>query len=116
MITFALPLKTESESNKREHWGTRSARVKKQRLMAAKMSAMAANKEGYEISDLSRPIVVKMVRIGKRRLDDDNLSRSFKAIRDGIADTIGIDDDSEDYRWICSQVIGEKYSVVVSIC
>jgi len=38
---------------------------------------------------------IDMTRHGERRLDDDNLESCFKAIRDGIADALGVNDASD---------------------
>lgn len=108
MISFSIPVKTESEANKREHWAVKAKRAKRQRDAAY---AMRQKITKYEIP---LPIVVKLTRVGKRKLDDDNLARSFKAIRDGIADALGLDDGDERIRWHYAQKTGE-YSVDVVI-
>ncbi len=61
------------------------------------------------------PIVVTLTRIGKRRLDDDNLAASFKYVRDQIAHMIGTDDGSPLYTWVYKQQIGKVYGVEVEI-
>ncbi|PZR07065.1 MAG: hypothetical protein DI536_28835 [Archangium gephyra] len=38
------------------------------------------------------PLVVRLVRVSPRDLDDDNLTSAFKSVRDGIAECIGVDD------------------------
>ena len=38
-----------------------------------------------------------------RKLDDDNLASGFKAVRDGVADWLGIDDGSPRICWQYAQ-------------
>jgi len=112
MIHISMPIRTVSEANTREHWGKRSKRAREQRQAAFIMVRNAIGKTTFE---LVKPIVIKLVRVGKRKLDGDNLSRSFKAIRDGVCDAIGYDDGAECLRFVYGQRKGE-YSVDVFIC
>lgn len=51
-----------------------------------------------------------------REMDSDNLAGSMKAVRDGIADALGIDDgDTNRVRWSYSQKRGKWYAVHVTI-
>ena len=59
--------------------------------------------------------IVEIIRVGPRRLDDDNCAYSAKQIRDGIADAIGIDDGSPRYTWKYSQEKSKDYSVRIVI-
>ena len=61
-----------------------------------------------------KSLVVTLTRIGARKLDSDNLARSMKAVRDGIADALGIDDGSDRIEWKYAQEKG-KYAVKVTI-
>jgi hypothetical protein len=46
------------------------------------------------------PVVVKLTRIGQKRLDDDNLRMALKAVRDCVAAWLGLRDDSDPrVRW-----------------
>ena len=108
MTVFNIPIRTISEANNRDHWSKKARRAKGQRLMARLLT----------LSNLSKKLeryVVTLTRIGKRKLDTDNLARSMKAIRDGIADAIGVDDGDERLRWEYEQKIGKSYFVEVSI-
>lgn len=86
-----VPIHTVSEANTRGHWGAKNARAQDQRE-TIKLVASAH----LRASALPRNLVVKLVRIGVGHLDDDNLRGAFKAIRDGLADFIGIDDKHVD--------------------
>lgn len=52
-------------------------------------------------------IVVRMVRVSRGELDDDNLAGALKSARDGIADALGVDDRDERIVWLCDQEAGE---------
>lgn len=50
------------------------------------------------------PVRVDLHRAGKRLLDDDNLAFAFKAVRDVVAEFVGIDDgNTKLVRWGYSQ-------------
>ena len=78
-IEVFVPIKTVSEGNMREHWGSRAGRHKKQKI------ATAAALKPFTVK---LPCHVTLIRISARPLDDDNLQFSFKAIRDAIADVL----------------------------
>jgi hypothetical protein len=90
-LLVTLPLRTYSEVNLRQHWARKSARVKLQRGTTRMLFSQ------HRIPPL--PICVALVRISPRALDDDNLRSALKAIRDGIADWLGIDDRDARVRW-----------------
>lgn len=100
-----LPLRIESCANKREHWATRSRRTKQHRLAALAVPAHPL------------PCVVTMVRVAPRALDDDNLASGFKALRDGIADRLGVDDRDPRVTWRYEQTRGKakEYAARVRI-
>lgn len=111
VTVVSVPVRTRSEANLREHWAKRARRVKKQRN-AARMLVRAAI--------TSRPsgnLTVRLVRIAPRKLDSDNLASSLKAVRDGVADALGIDDGDERIRWQYAQGKGRpgEYGVLVEI-
>jgi hypothetical protein len=94
-LRFFVPVKTVSEANAHEHWRRRQQRAKGQRL-AAKLQAMTAERQ-LELRGVPKPrLVVRLTRVGARRLDSDNLHGSMKHVRDGIADWLGIDDGRDD--------------------
>lgn len=61
------------------------------------------------------PLLVTITRIGKRKLDDDNLQTAAKYVRDQIAAEVGLDDGSDQYTWRYEQRIGKEYGVDVEI-
>jgi hypothetical protein len=56
-----------------------------------------------------------MTRIGRRKLDDDNLEAAFKHIRDQIACIVGVDDGSPLYTWRYEQRVGSSLQYGVNI-
>jgi crossover junction endodeoxyribonuclease RusA len=109
IISVLLPIRTVSEANLREHWGAKAKRAKQQRA-TAKLGLY--NRRGL---GKSKRLSILIVRIGARKLDSDNLARSAKAVRDGIADALGVDDGDEKISWFYGQEIGKPYSVRVEI-
>jgi hypothetical protein len=103
--------------NAREHYMVRARRTKQQRntiwlmLRSAYGSADAVNPK--------MPLRVTITRIAPRALDrGDNLEASCKAVRDGVADWLGIDDRDPRVSWVCEQVKGglpREYAVRVDI-
>ena len=110
MVEFAMPIRTVSEANMREFWAVKAHRAKGQRGTALLYTRTALRKK----KPMKPPLRITLTRIGKRKLDSDNLARSFKAVRDGIADAIGIDDGHESLTWVYAQAKG-AYSVTVRI-
>ncbi|MDP1543175.1 MAG: hypothetical protein Q8L99_08500 [Polycyclovorans sp.] len=99
-----LPLRIQSAANLREHWAVRSKRVKSERLAALALSIT-----------LPLPVVVTLTRIAPRPLDDDNMIGGFKALRDGIADRLGVADNDPRVKWTYGQERGKRYAVRVEV-
>jgi hypothetical protein len=100
-----LPLRIESVANKREHWSVRSRRTKAHRLAALAVPVHPL------------PCVVTLTRVAPRMLDSDNLQSGCKAIRDGIADRLGVADNDPRVRWEYRQTRGKRkeYALRVEI-
>ena len=86
-VLVRLPIKVESEANKREHW--RKVNKRKQEQREATHMAVAA---AFKKTPLQAPLIVTLTRIGPRKLDSDNVVGGFKFVRDGVAKAVGIDD------------------------
>lgn len=113
MILVHLPIRTVSAMNTREHHMKRYRRTKQQRTAAALSLRPLIGKR-----DLTNhgSIVVTLTRIGIRQgLDGDNLQASMKAIRDGVADALGIDDGSDRIEWRYAQRRGDAWGVEIAI-
>jgi len=79
-------LQLRSEANLREHYHARNARVSEQRT-AVHNALMSLKPEMPRL-----PCSVRITRISPRALDDDNVVRSAKHVRDEFAEWIGVDD------------------------
>lgn len=81
MIKFELPIKTVSEANCSEHWVKKSKRHKNQQFFV---------RIGFLkfVKDIKFPCLIRMVRLGPRILDSDNLQSAFKYIRDEISECL----------------------------
>jgi hypothetical protein len=95
--------------NSRGHFMAKARRTKRERQAAH-----------WLLLDAKRPplpVVVNMVRIAPRRVDeDDNLPGMFKAMRDGVADAYGIaDNDKTKIRFTYEQERGKPYQYGVRI-
>lgn len=104
-VTVTIPLRTYSTMNGREHWGAKARRAKQERTLA----------HFHCPRGLVPPMTVILTRIAPRALDTDNLAASFKAIRDGIADRIGINDRDSRVRWVYEQRTGNPRQYAVQM-
>ena len=109
MTRVTLPLRLASEANARGSWHAGAARA---RLARAQVNAALRRAEP---GPLPLPVVVRITRVGPRRLDDDNLSRAAKALRDGVADWLGCDDGDPRVSWHYAQAVAREYRVVVTV-
>ncbi|AVQ81673.1 hypothetical protein C4F17_12335 [Variovorax sp. PMC12] len=110
-MKVAVPVKTISTLNAREHWSKKSARAKLHRSQAALALRVAC------VPRAPATAVVTITRIAPRPLDGDNLQGSLKSVRDGVADWLQIDDGSARVEWRYAQRKGapKTYSVEVEV-
>ncbi len=107
MVKFHIrDLKLPSILNKRMHWRA-LASLKKGQRRAARMAT-------DEVALPPGQLTVTITRHGPVPLDDDNLQGACKAVRDGIADSVGVDDGSDLYVWQYRQEVG-PYGVTVEV-
>ena len=101
-----LPIRTWSEANARVHWARRARRTREQRR-----AALAA--QGRP----PLPAVITLTRLASRKLDSDNLATALKAVRDGVADALNLDDGDErlDWRYAQEKAPRGHYAVRVEI-
>lgn len=123
-MRLTIPIRTISEANRsrHEHWATTAKRVKAQRAaVAMAWRARAIWARGFAYAEPRRsvqlPAIVTLTRIAPRALDDDNLARSFKAVRDQLAAEMGIDDRDPRVSWRYAQRRGKpkEYAVEIAI-
>lgn len=114
MIEFTIPIRLVCSANSREHWRVIAKRKAEQRS-TAKYATLGLFGRGLMVK-LRTPYKITITRIGKRRMDDDNLAGTAKYLRDGIADALGIDDGDETAAtWHYSQEIGNDYGARIQI-
>jgi hypothetical protein len=100
-LRLTLPIRTVSEANcaSHEHWRKRQRRAKMQKEQAFLTFRGLVHGVADEHGKLHRPLIVSLIRIAPRDLDSDNLPVSMKAVRDGIAAAIGVDDGTPSIEW-----------------
>jgi len=93
-IRVTLPIRTISENNAREHWASRAKRRKGQREVVHLVLPMH-----MRTCKPVAPFAITLVRIAPRRLDSDNLQGALKAVRDQVAEELGINDGDPAHEW-----------------
>lgn len=113
MIEVEMDMKIVSVANMRLHWAIKAKLAKDQRTRTRMSLAAVAQSSGLEML----PVTVVLTRIAPRRLDGDNLQSGFKAVRDGVADWLGVDDGSSLVDWqYCQRSGGPKvYKVEIEV-
>lgn len=110
MIYTTIDLKISSTANQRLSW-RQKAKVTQSHRQRAKNALVAI------ATPPSPPLSIVLTRIGPKTLDSDNLAYAFKAVRDGVADWLGVDDGSDQLDWqYCQRTGGAgNYSVEVEV-
>lgn len=103
-----VPVRTVSETNQREHWAMRHHRRAVQRSLVRMVLGAGCTRPAF-------PCVVTLTRIAPRSLDDDNLRGALKAVRDGVADWLGVDDADPRIEWRYDQRRGRPREHAVRI-
>jgi len=119
---FTVPIRTVSESNQREHWAVRARRVKEQRDAVRRyLMFYGPDDRGADGKDVIGDWPgwdITLIRIAPRKLDDDNLQGSQKAVRDQVAVELGLFSDADPrLTWHYAQARGrpKEYAVRVKI-
>jgi hypothetical protein len=84
------PLRLASEAN---------AGGKLRAAIARKSAVKDAVREALPTMAFPLPAVVTLTRLGGKSLDDDNLRRAMKSVRDVVAKWLGVDDADPKVRW-----------------
>jgi len=108
-ISFIIPVATVSETNRHEHWRHRSRRAANQRFLARMCTQYAI------IAPLVSIVAIKLIRIGKRRLDTGNLAAALKHVQDGVCDALDVNDGDERISWEYGQATSPLPHVLVEI-
>ena len=105
MIATTIPVKIISVANARLNRFALAAMNKSHRAITKNTLAGLAYPP-------NAPLTIVLTRIGAKALDTDNLAGGFKAVRDGVADWLGVDDGSPLLDWQYQQRSGSKYYFV----
>lgn len=114
MVLIEVPVKVVSEANDRGHFRRKHQRSRQQKL-ACEMSWVQAGRPSLVGM---APAQVTLTRVAPRGLDDDNLARGFKSIRDWVASKMGLDDKpGSGLTWVYQQERGEvrQYRATIEI-
>jgi hypothetical protein len=108
-MTLLIPHRLPSAANERLHWRVKAKRTRAQRELVA---IYIGGKRPPAL-----PVVVTLIRIAPRALDGDNLQSAFKAMRDEVANWLGVPDNHPSIRWEYGQRRGGvgEYAVTISI-
>ncbi len=88
-VDFEIPVRTVNELNgSHQHWSVVARRRKHVRQAAMVVTIPHARR-------IPLPVVVTLRRLSAGVLDDDGLRAALKSARDGIADALGLRDDSD---------------------
>lgn len=112
VLNVLFPMALPSLANARMHHMQRASLMRRQRIQAWSELRAAA---GGGVKVLKAPITVTLTRVAPRRLDDDNLTGAFKAVRDGVADWLGVDDGDPCLRWVTTQRAGMPRQQAVEV-
>ena len=98
ILDVTFPMLVPSAANLREGKRARAKRVQGQRD-GARGQVMSRWHAWHEREASGNRLRILITRIAPRQLDDDNLAYACKAIRDGVALAIGIDDGDPRLKW-----------------
>jgi hypothetical protein len=113
MIEVRMNMKIVSVANMRLHWAVKAKLTRDQRNRTRMSLAAVAQSSGLEML----PVTVVLTRVAPRKLDGDNLQSGFKAVRDGVADWLGVDDGNGLIDWQYAQRSGKagEYAVEIEV-
>jgi hypothetical protein len=111
-VTFTIPVKVVSLTNAHEHWRSRQKRAKKER---AETWVAFYHATGRRTRPVTGPTLVTMTRVGKNKMDSDNLQGALKHVRDELAVCLGVDDRDPIVIWKCQQLVDRKQEPFVFV-
>lgn len=112
-VEVEIPIRIESEMNRRDHWGVRRKR-RQAHEEATYYTLLGFGRVLQGIAQQPR-LAVTLTRLAPTRLDSDNLASGFKFCRDAIANLLGIDDGDDRIDWRYRQERAHGYSARVRI-
>lgn len=115
VATASIVLKGTSNGSQgvtRDGW---QARRGMQRRLKARGLELAMELQTRALLARHGALVVRMVRVAPRPLDDDNLAAAFKRLRDAIAKSTGVHDASPLVTYVPDAEKGEEHLVRVEV-
>ena len=106
-LEVRLPFRLASRANdhRSNHWGGRAATSKAQRMGA--QLALTSHRTHLRRVLALEGLVVRVVRCGPKALDShDNIGMAVKAITDGVADALGVNDRAESVTFVPDGEVG----------
>jgi len=109
-VMARLPVRLRNTSNSREGWRATAKRAQLVRETTRMLIQGATNGKTF-------PLIVRLVYVGPRQLDDDGIASAVKSLRDGVADALGVDDRDPRVVWVPDQERGEvrEYGALVEV-
>lgn len=97
MVVHIPGLRLDVTPNGRAHWRVRHRHAKRVRALIPLV--LAPHRRALP----ALPVVVTITRCSPGTMDDDNAVASAKAVRDAIADVLGVDDRDPRVTWVVRQ-------------
>lgn len=114
-VVVVVPGLKLSSLNAREHWSARARRVSGERAAVAAALCQIGREHREALRGAGR-VDVRLVRLGGRKLDRDNLAGSFKGCLDEVAKWLRVDDGDEDRLGVAwAQEPGGGYGVRIEL-
>jgi hypothetical protein len=113
-VHIQLPLRVLNYKNEVEHWTEKARRTKNERRITGD-SVRAALNQWDSWDETTEAVTIHLTRVSPRKLDSDNLQRALSAVRDGVADALGINDGSDRLTWTYEQEQQHAYGVRIEI-
>ena len=116
-VVVVVPgLRIQSEMNTRSHWTARRKRFNCQACLTQVALSQVSTADRLALRDADR-VNLRLVRVGGRRLDRDNLAGGCKAVLDAVCIWLDIDDGDEKRLGIewSQEPGGKDYSVRIEL-
>ncbi len=97
-----------SLTNMRGHWGKKDKLAGSHRQIGALLALLALRDGGITKAKLPSPLGIVIWRIGRPRLDSNNVHGSVKSVQDGVAEYLGVGDGIRSgVVWYADQELGD---------
>lgn len=107
------PLNGSGGTTKGARYAANARRVRERAAGRALAMRLATDLHGW--TPILTPRVVVLTRVSPKAFDSDNLAAALKSIRDGMAETWGIDDADPRVTWVTDWRKGKTHEVEASL-